>query len=239
MLTAPGCQQNDDRYSRATEAAGAGGWLTLGGHPVEASEPKFGLAVIGMADPTRILTNTGLRPGDALVLTKALGTGIISTAVKAGTAPDAVVAAAVASMSRLNDQAADRALAAGATGATDVTGFGLLGHLRRMAEASGIDATLSASAVPVLPGVTELAGAGFVPGGTRRNLAWAAERLEATGVDDLVLTVLADAQTSGGLLFGARPEHADEAVAALRHDGHDAAVIGEARPGTGRILVLP
>jgi selenide,water dikinase len=216
-----------------SQAAATGGWLTAGGHLVEDPEPKFGLAVVGTVDPARLLTNTGLRPGDALVLTKALGTGIVATAVKAGTASEALVGTAVASMARLNDRAAERALAAGAEGATDVTGFGLLGHLRRMAEASAVDVTLWASAVPVLPGALDLAAAGSVPGGTKRNLAWAAERLKAAAVDDLVLTVLADAQTSGGLLFGARPEQAEEAVAALREDGHDAAVIGEVHAGRG------
>jgi selenide,water dikinase len=228
-----------DVMQGGTEAATAGGWLTVGGHLVEDREPKFGLAVVGTVEPNRILTNTGLRPGDALVLTKALGTGIVTTAVKAGTAPEAVTAAAVASMTRLNDRAAERALEAGAEGATDVTGFGLLGHLRRMAEASRVDVTVWASAVPVLPGAAELAAAGFVPGGTRRTLAGAAERLEASPVDDLTLAVLADAQTSGGLLFGARSEEAEAAVAALQEDGHAAAVIGDVRSGTGRIRVRP
>jgi selenide,water dikinase len=219
------------------EVATAGGWLTVGGHMVHDPEPKFGLAVVGTVDPSRVLTNTGLRPGDALVLTKALGTGIISTAIKAGTAPEATVAAAAASMTQLNDQAARQALAAGAAGATDITGFGLLGHLGRMAEASGVDVTVWAPAVPVLPGVADLAAAGFVPGGTRRNLAWVNDRLDVSGVDDLVLAVLADAQTSGGLLFGARPEEAERAVAALRQDGHAAALIGDVRDGTGSIRV--
>ena len=221
----------------AAEAAGAGGWLTVGVHVVEDPEPKFGLAVVGTVDPARVLTNTGLRPGDALVLSKPLGTGIIATAVKAGTAPEAVVAAAVDSMTRLNDLAAEQAVAAGAAGATDVTGFGLLGHLGRMAEASIVDVTLWASSVPVLPGVADLAAAGFVPGGTKRNLAWATEQLEATGIDDLTLAVLADAQTSGGLLFGAPPAAAEAAAEVLRAEGHRAAVIGEVRTGTGSIRI--
>lgn len=221
----------------AGDAAAEGGWVTVGGHTIEDPEPKFGMAVIGEVHPDRILTNAGLRPGDALVLTKALGAGVVATALKAGKAPDEVVAAAVASMTRLNREAATQALAAGATGATDVTGFGLLGHLRSMAEASYVDADLRASAIPVLPGVPELVAAGLVPGGTRRNLAWAGERLEADGVDDSVIIVLADAQTSGGLLFGADPAAAEAAVTALVADGHAAAVIGTVAAGTGTIRV--
>jgi selenide,water dikinase len=221
----------------AAEAAVEGGWVTVGGHTVEDPEPKFGLAVVGDVHPDRILTNAGLRPGDSLVLTKALGAGIVATALKAGRAPDEVLEVAVASMSRLNREAATRALEAGATGATDVTGFGLLGHLRSMAEASHVDADLHAGAIPVMPGVPELVAQGFVPGGTRRNLTWAAERLEADGVDESVILVLADAQTSGGLLFGAEPDQAEAAATALRASGHAAAVIGTVAEGRGMIRV--
>ena len=221
----------------AAEAAAEGGWVTVGGHTVDDPEPKFGLAMVGEVHPDRILTNAGLRPGDALVLTKGLGAGIVATAMKAGTAPDEVVAAAAASMTRLNREAATRALEAGATGATDITGFGLLGHLRSMAEGSHVDVDLRAGAIPVLPGVPELVAAGFVPGGTRRNLAWAGERLETHDVDDAVIIVLADAQTSGGLLFGAEPARAEEAVAALRESGHAAAVIGTVSEGAGTMRV--
>ena len=221
----------------AAEAAVEGGWITVGGHTVEDPEPKFGMAVVGDVHPDRILTNAGLRPGDSLVLTKALGAGVVATALKAGQAPEDVVAVSVASMSRLNKEAAGAALAAGATGATDVTGFGLLGHLRSMAEASGVDAELHASAVPVMPGVLDLVAKGFVAGGTRRNLTWAGERVEADGVAEDMVIVLADAQTSGGLLFGADPARAEEAAAALRESGHAAAVIGTVAAGTGIMRV--
>jgi selenide,water dikinase len=221
----------------AAELAVEGGWITVGGHTVEDPEPKFGMAVVGDVHPDRILTNAGLRPGDSLVLTKALGAGIVATALKAGRAPDDVLEIAVASMGRLNREAAAAALAAGATGATDVTGFGLLGHLRSMAEASHVDAELHAAAVPVMPGVPELVAAGLVPGGSRRNLTWAGERLEADGVDEATILILADAQTSGGLLFGAEPERAEAAAAILRASGHAAAVIGTVAAGTGTIRV--
>ncbi len=219
----------------AGEAAAEGGWITVGGHTVDDPEPKFGLAMVGEVHPDRILTNAGIRPGDSLVLTKALGAGIVATAMKAGRAPDDVVAVAVASMTRLNKEAAARALEAGATGATDITGFGLLGHLRSMAEGSKVDVELVVSTVPVFPGVPELVAAGLVPGGSRRNLAWVSERLDAGGVDESVVIVLADAQTSGGLLFGAEPEAAEAAAEALRGSGHAAAVIGTATAGTGMI----
>jgi selenide,water dikinase len=219
----------------AGEAAAEGGWITVGGHTVDDPEPKFGLAMVGEVHPDRILTNAGLRPGDSLVLTKALGAGIVATAMKAGRAPAEVVDVAVASMTRLNKEAAAVALEAGATGATDVTGFGLLGHLRSMAEGSHVDVELAASAVPVFPGVPDLVAAGLVPGGSRRNLAWVNERLDAAGVEESVVIVLADAQTSGGLLFGAEPAAAEAAAEALRATGHAAAVIGTATAGTGQI----
>jgi selenide,water dikinase len=223
----------------AGEAAAEGGWITVGGHTVDDPEPKFGLAMVGEVHPDRILTNAGIRPGDSLVLTKALGAGIVATAMKAGRAPDEVMDVAVASMIRLNREAARCALDAGATGATDITGFGLLGHLRSMAEGSHVDVELVASAVPVFPGVPDLVAAGLVPGGSRRNLAWVTERLDAAGVDESVIIVLADAQTSGGLLFGAEPAQAEAAAAELVASGHAAAVIGTAAAGSGRIRLRP
>jgi selenide,water dikinase len=221
----------------AAEAATEGGWVTVGGHTVDDPEPKFGLAVVGEAHPDRLLSNTGLRPGEALVLTKAIGTGIIATALKRGAASAGVVEAAVASMARLNALAADEARRAGARGGTDVTGFGLLGHLLAMVQASGVDAEVAVPAVPTLADTRELAVAGYVPGGTTRNLAHVRGSLDAAGVDEVSLTILADAQTSGGLLFGTSPDRADEAVEALRRSGHQAAVIGRVVEGTGRIKV--
>ncbi|MEU7818278.1 selenide, water dikinase SelD [Pseudonocardia sp. NPDC049154] len=210
------------------------GFAVVGGHSIDDPEPKYGLAVVGELHPDRILTNTGLRPGDALVLTKPLGVGIATTAVKAGTAGEDLLARAVASMCTPNAAASAAALAAGATGCTDVTGFGLLGHLRKMAAASGVDAEVVVGDVPMLPGVRELAEAGTVPGGTRRNRDWVAEVLDlAPGVTETDVLLLADAQTSGGLLFGADPERAAAAVAELP----GAAVVGRVREGTGRIRI--
>ena len=221
----------------AAEVAAECGYAVVGGHTVDDPEPKFGLSVIGEAHPDRLLRNSGLRDGDALVLTKALGAGVISTAAKAGKASPAAVESMIASMSRTNEEASAAALRAGATGATDVTGFGLLGHLSQMARASGMDATVDAAAVPLLPHTRNLAAAGYVPGGSRHNLDWVADRVDSGPVDDLTVTLLGDAQTSGGLLFGAVPGAAATAAAQLRETGHDCAVIGHVSAGTGLITL--
>jgi selenide,water dikinase len=216
------------------EIGAESGFVVVGGHSVDDPEPKYGLAVVGEVHPRRILTNTGLRDGDALVLTKALGVGVATTAIKAGTASAELHDTAVASMTASNGPAALAAVAAGATGCTDVTGFGLLGHLAKMAAASGVDAVLDVDAVPLLPGVRELAAAGTVPGGSRRNRDWVAPVVDAGRRSELDAQLLADAQTSGGLLFGAAPAAAAAAVAQL---GPPAAVIGTVRTGHGRITL--
>ena len=221
----------------AQDVADAGGFVIAGGHTVDDPEPKFGLVVVGEADPNRLLTNAGFRAGDVLVLTKPLGVGVITTAIKRGDASADVVDAAVASMTRLNDEAAGVALAVGATGATDVTGFGLLGHLGRAMVESGVDAVVEVSMVPLLPGTRELAESGAVPGGSRRNLSWAEDLLDR-GLDrgvhgEVEALLMADAQTSGGLVFGVSPDRIDEAMAALSATGHAAATIGHVLSAAG------
>ena len=224
------------------DAAADGGWVVAGGHTIDAPEPLYGMSVTGTCQPAAdgagLLTNAGGQPGQALVLTKPLGTGLLATALKRS-GPEAVepggdlhaaYEAGVAEMCRLNDTAVAAAVAAGATAATDVTGFGLLGHLAELAAASGASAEVDAGAVPLLPDVVGLATGGFVPGGTGRNLDHLAERLG--GGDELTRTVLGDPQTSGGLLFSCDPGHADDAVRKLRDDGHDASVIGELTDGS-------
>lgn len=200
--------------------AGAGevmeraGCPMVGGHSVDDPEPKVGFAVIGEAHPDRLLTNAGARPGDRLVLTKPLGTGILTTAFKRDLLDEPGLASAVESMTTLNDVSARLALEHGAHAATDVTGFGLLGHLQNMLEASGVGAELQFAALPVFAGALELAAQGAVPGGTQRNL-------EAARVEwDPALTepervLCADAQTSGGLLIAVSPERADALIEAL------------------------
>jgi selenide, water dikinase len=231
--------------SGAVEVAVDAGYLIAGGHSIDSVEPLFGQVVIGDTTEDAVLTNAGARPGQALVLTKALGTGIVTTALKrsAPLQPDddhtlaIAYRAAVASMTRLNREAAAVALASAATAATDVTGFGLLGHLHRIATASGLGATIRSTAVPILPGVRELLAEGFVPGGSQRNADQAVRYLDGS-LEGPTRVLLADAQTSGGLLFACDPVAADAAVAQLRADGHDAAVVGavtDAAPGTIRV----
>tara|TARA_B100000683_G_scaffold276358_1_gene330050 strand:- start:2805 stop:3764 length:960 start_codon:yes stop_codon:yes gene_type:complete len=214
------------------------GFVVAGGHTVDDPEPKFGMAVVGEVHPDKMLTNTGLRAGQSLVLTKPLGIGIITTAQKRDVVDDATMQAAITSMTTTNAGGAAAAVAAGASGATDVTGFGLLGHAGRMAQESGVGLEIVVDDVPVIVGATALAADGVVPGGTGRNLAWIEEWLDIdAGVDELDVTILADAQTSGGLVFGVDPDAADDVVAGLVADGHTAAVIGRAVNGNGRIAL--
>ncbi len=200
----------------------------LGGHSVDDHEPKYGLAVIGTVHPDRVVRNRGGRAGDQLVLTKPLGTGIIATAIKHGVAPEASVRAAVDSMLRLNRDAADAMTVAGVHAATDITGFGLLGHLHYLARASGVAAAIHARAVPVLPGAEALADAGEVPGGTRNNERFLSSRVRwSPSVAPARQTVLSDAQTSGGLLMAAAPDQLPALLAALSERRVEAAQIGE------------
>lgn len=217
------------------DVARAGGFAVVGGHTVDDPEPKYGMAVVGEVHPDRILINAGLRPDQELVLTKPLGVGIVTTAIKADRASEDAVEAVLDSMTRLNDVAARAALEAGATGCTDVTGFGLLGHLGRAALESGVDVDLDPGGVPYPPGARELAADGVVPGGTRRNLAHIAGQLDAGHHDEVEQLLLADAQTSGGLVFGVDAGRAHGVVEQLTAEGHTAAVIGRTRDGAGTI----
>ena len=221
------------------DAARACGFVVGGGHTVDDPEPKYGMAVVGEVNPSRMLTNSRLRPGNGLVLTKPLGTGVISTAIKHGEAPADVVDRAVREMTRSNEAAASAAMRHGATAATDVTGFGLLGHGLRMAQESGVDLEVSVGEVPMIEGARELAALGTVPGGTTRNLDWVSPLLDTGDVSDVSVTLLADAQTSGGLLLGMVSHDAGlAAVAELRLSGHEAAVIGQVTDGSGQIRLL-
>jgi len=187
------------------DVAREAGCHVAGGHSVDDPEPKYGMAVTGVADPTRLLRNDTGKPGLPLTLTKPLGVGVLNSRHKQ---TGEVFPAAVASMTRLNRDAAQAALAAGATCATDVTGFGLLGHLHKLARASKVTARVDAAAVPYLPGAREALAAGYVSGGTRRNLDWVRPFLDAGTAPEDELLLLADAQTSGGLLVaGELPGH--------------------------------
>jgi selenide,water dikinase len=179
------------------DVAREAGCPVAGGHSVDDPEPKYGMAVTGVGDPERLLRNNAARPGLPLSLTKPLGVGVLNNRHKA---TGEVFAHAVASMAALNADASEAALAAGIAAGTDVTGFGLLGHLFKMARASGVTAVVDAAAVPYLEGTRESLAAGDLPGGSRRNLDWVRPHLSAS-VDDEELLLLADAQTSGGLLL--------------------------------------
>ncbi len=211
------------------------GVAIIGGHTVDDPEPKYGLAVVGRAHPDRVLKKGGARPGDKIVLTKPIGTGILTTALKQGKLGEDDLAEAIRVMATLNRDACRAMLEASANAATDVTGYGLLGHLGEMLKAGGVGARISASAVPVLSRAKEMAAAGAVPGGTRKNLAaaeafttWAADLAEADRL------VIADAQTSGGLLIAVPPAGAARLIARLRELGTPAAaVLGEVTAEAG------
>jgi selenide,water dikinase len=209
------------------EKAREAGVSVVGGHSIDDAEPKVGYAVIGLVHPDRIWRNVGARPGDALVLTKPLGTGIIATAIKQERAPAPSVEAAIRTMSALNRAAAEAVATVTVHAVTDVTGFGLLGHLREMIGGSRVSARLHAARIPLLPGVVALAESGLVPGGTRRNLEAVASVVRwDPGLSAPRRAVIGDAQTSGGLLV-ATPD-GEELLRALARAGvPDAAIIGE------------
>jgi selenide, water dikinase len=202
------------------DVAREAGCHVAGGHSVDDPEPKFGMAVTGVADPERLMRNDAAVAGLPLTLTKPLGIGVLNSRHKS---TGEVFPQAVAAMTTLNRAAAQAAVAAGARSGTDVTGFGLLGHLHKLARASGVTARIDARAVPYLDGARAALAAGFVSGGTRRNLEWVRPHLRATvGEDELLL--LADAQTSGGLLVAGEVP------------GYQ--IVGELVPGTGATVVV-
>ena len=210
------------------EKVAEAGALLAGGHTVQDDEPKYGLAVIGLVEADRLWRNSAARLGDVLVLTKPLGTGIINTAVKAGLAPAEVAAGAVEVMRTLNGAACAAFRQVGLRACTDVTGFGLLGHAAAMAEASGVTLRFQLSAIPVLPGVRELALMGMIPGGAYNNRRWLEGRLHMAGdVEDTELLLLCDPQTSGGLLACLPKERVEEGLRLLTEQGVEGAVVGE------------
>jgi selenide,water dikinase len=214
------------------DAAAAAGAAVVGGHSIDDPEPKYGMAVTGVVAPDAVLTNAGGRAGDALVLTKPLGAGAVATAIKRGLAGDDLVARAVAVMTTLNDRAAEQARAAGAHALTDVTGFGLLGHVHELAAASGVAAEIDAAAVPAIDGVLELLETdAALAGGSRRNRADAETFTRfADGVDEVRRRLVCDAMTSGGLLAAVLPQ---------RVGMIDGAVVGRLVAGTPGTIAVP
>lgn len=215
------------------------GIAVLGGHSIDDAEPKYGMVAVGEVDPATMLSNDRAEPGDDLVLTKPLGSGIVATAIKAGACPPGVLRAAVAMMAHLNRNASEAALAAAARAATDVTGYGLVGHLGNMLRASGVSARIDAAAVPVLDGVGALVEAGHVPGGTRRNRDDAADAVSYGGeVPEVTRVLLADAQTSGGLIIASPPDRTAALLGELEARGERGAVVGQVVAGpAGRITI--
>lgn len=212
------------------EKAAEAGVVIVGGHTVDDPEPKYGLSVTGRVHPDAVVRKGGAKPGDLLVLTKPLGTGVLTTALKQQRLTEAELAPAVEIMATLNAGAA-RAMrdAGGPHAATDITGFGLLGHLSEMLKASSVGARLSMRAVPVLDGARELAAEGVAPGGSRKNLAATAGMTRwADGIADADRMILADAQTSGGLLIAVHPSASEALLRRLSGEQTPArAVIGE------------
>ncbi|OPY57698.1 MAG: Selenide, water dikinase [Pelotomaculum sp. PtaU1.Bin035] len=204
------------------------GALLVGGHTIEDNEPKYGLAVTGLVHPGCVVTNAGAQPGDALILTKPLGIGIITTAIKGDMADDSVYHEAVELMSTLNGQAARIMIESGVDACTDVTGFGLLGHLYEMVVASGVGASLWLRNIPVLKQARTLASLGMVPAGAYRNLQYLNEKLKwEDGIEDVDKLILADPQTSGGLLMAVPGDKAEGVINLLLAAGVTGAKIGE------------
>ncbi len=221
----------------ADKVAEAGG-IVAGGHTIRDAEPKYGLCVLGIVHPQRILTKGGAQPGDVLFLTKPLGTGIVATAAMLDQAVREHLHAAVASMTRLNKQASLLARDVGVNAMTDVTGFSLLGHGCEMAAASGAALRISASALPLLPGVIDYAAAGITTGGAQRNREHFAARVRIEDAIEMVQELLWDPQTSGGLLIAVARDHADEMSKLFAEAGEPLWRVGEVVAGTG-VEVVP
>jgi selenide, water dikinase len=219
------------------DIAKRGGFHVVGGHTIDDPEPKYGMVVVGRATTPDLMTIDAARPGDALVLTKPVGTGIITTSIKREIdAPDAV-RAAVESMTHLSADASRVLVGAGVRACTDVTGFGFMGHLHRMLNASGCAAEIDAVAVPEIGGARELADDGCVPGGTKRNRDAVDAKIEWGDTDETTRVLLCDAQTSGGLLAAVPADRADEVVGKLAGELADAVVGRVVEGAPGRIAV--
>jgi selenide,water dikinase len=222
------------------ERVQAAGALIIGGHTVRDTEIKYGLSVTGIATPTQLLTNSGAQPGDRLVLTKALGTGFVTTALKKNRCPEDVLATAARSMVELNKAASEAARAVGASASTDITGFGLAGHAAELAEASNVTLLLDLATLPVLPGAAQLAAAGYQSRASKTNRHAAAASMRIDGdAERLQLEMAFDAQTSGGLLISVAAGRADELVERCRTAGATATtIVGQVLEKQDTVLIL-
>ena len=214
------------------------GAVVLGGHSVRAEEIMFGLAVTGTVDPRAMLTNAGAKPGDALILTKPLGTGLITTANKSDRCPPETLRRAIESMTTLNASGAGAAIEFGAHASTDITGFGLAGHALEMAQASGVGITLSLAGLPIIEGAEALAGKENHSRAVGSNREFTLDRLSLDDEGHARTAFLFDPQTSGGLLIAVDADRADDLIARCRESGlHHAARVGEVVEGDARLLV--
>ena len=203
------------------------GVIIVGGHTIDDAEPKYGLSVTGIVTPGQQVANVGAKPGDALVLTKPLGMGILTTAHKNGALGEAALKNVVEIMATLNKDAAEAMMEVGAHACTDITGFGLLGHLKSMLDGSGVGARIVLSDIPIIPDAWEMGERGFVPGGSGRNRLWIEGDVDwDEGVSDLGRIILMDAQTSGGLLIAVPGEDETKLQAALSARGVKGHTIG-------------
>ena len=206
--------------------AGEAGIFVVGGHSIDDAEPKYGMSVTGIVHPDKIMANGGAKPGDVLILTKPLGTGILTTAVKQGKRTEAQIGEAIAAMASLNRPGGDAMADVPAHACTDITGFGLIGHVIEIAKASGVGIELEYSALPVLPETMDFIAKGVCPGGTHNNLKHYGQWVDyAEGISDDEKLLSADAQTSGGLVIVTKAEKADATVEALKKHGALAHVI--------------
>ena len=219
----------------ADERVRAAGAILAGGHTIRDDEPKYGLAVVGTVHPDALWPKAGARPGDVLYLTKPLGTGIVLQAERDGRAPRGALEAAVTSMTELNRDAADTLRPFQPNAVTDVTGFGLLGHVHELASRSGVRAVLEASALPLLPGALELAGDGVKTGGDRRNREFAGDHVQSTA-DEALETLAYDPQTAGGLLVAMPGDRAAVLEAMFAAAGRLLASVGFVEAGAGVVL---
>ena len=221
------------------ERVTAAGAVIAGGHSVRDAEIKYGLSVTGVIHPDRILTNSGAQAGDVLVLTKPIGSGVLTSAAKAKKIAEAELAEAIDVMVDLNAGACDAMLEVGVHSVTDISGFGLIGHAHVMADASGVTLEIEAASVPLMKQVLTLAGKGILTRAHRSNLEYLADRFSAAETDDTLVKVLADAQTSGGLLLAVSPDKTDRLVEALKRvEARTSAIIGRVGPRSERTVIL-
>ena len=237
MVALAVCGFPDDRLAKdvlarifkgGRDKAAEAGCAIVGGHTVLDPELKYGLSVTGTVHPKRVLTKGGARPGDKLLLTKPIGTGIISTAVKGGMAGDQVIKAVAQSMAALNKTASEVMLQVGVNACTDITGFGLLGHACEMIQDSQIGLRIHSASVPIFPETVEFARMGMIPGGTNRNKEFRSKMVDSARIGDVMLDILFDPQTSGGLFVSVSADRANLLLARLKEAGvTDAAIVGE------------